>query len=227
MNKVLCLMVALMLAAAPVAAADTFATEAEKIGYAIGMNIGLSMKLQQIDVDPDQVTAGLSAAFKGEPLLMNEEQMAEILTNFQQQMQIREMEQMMAEAARHAEASKKYLEQNGKKKGVVTTKSGLQYKVVSSGKGAAPKQDSTVDVHYRGTLVDGTEFDSSYKRGVPATFPVNNVIPGWTEALQLMKVGDKWEIFIPSELAYAEQGAPPVIPPNAALIFEVELLKVH
>ncbi|MBD1401676.1 FKBP-type peptidyl-prolyl cis-trans isomerase [Pelovirga terrestris] len=207
--------------------AATLETEAQKIGYAIGMNIGMNMKMQELDIDPEQVSAGLVAAFKGEPTLMEEDQMAQILMAFQQQMQVRDMEKMAAEATLNTVASQQYLEKNSKKKGVVTTKTGLQYRVLSKGKGASPKADSTVDVHYRGTLVDGTEFDSSYSRGEPATFPVGNVIPGWTEALQLMKEGDKWEIAIPAELAYADQGAPPVIPPSSALIFEVELLKVH
>lgn len=210
-----------------VSMAATPETDAEKVGYAIGMNIGLSMKMQQLEVDPDQVAAGFIAAFKGEPTLLSEEQMAEILMAFQQQMQDREMQLMAAESARNVEESRIYLEQNSKKEGVVTTESGLQYRVLAAGDGASPRENSVVDVHYRGKLVDGTEFDSSYSRGEPATFPVGNVIPGWTEALQLMQEGDKWEITIPAELAYADQGAPPVIPPSAALIFEVELLKVH
>ena len=119
-----------------------------------------------------------------------------------------------------------FLAANAEKDGVVTLESGLQYKVLNSGDGATPQADSKVTVNYTGTLIDGTEFDSSFKRGEPATFPVNGVIPGWTEALQLMQEGDKWELVIPPQLAYAEKGAPPVIPPNAALVFEVELLEV-
>jgi len=225
--KKLVIALSLIMFVTTVGHATTLETEDQKVGYAIGMNIGMNMKMQGLDIDPDQVSAGLVAAFKGEPTLMDEEQMAQILTAFQQQMQERDMEKMAAEATVNAVASQKYLEENSKKKGVVTTDTGLQYRVLSEGKGASPKADSTVDVHYRGTLVDGTEFDSSYSRGEPATFPVGNVIPGWTEALQLMKEGDKWEIAIPAELAYADQGAPPVIPPSSALVFEVELLKVH
>jgi len=131
-----------------------------------------------------------------------------------------------AEAAKNEKLSQEYLVKNGKQDGVVTLESGLQYKVIQAGEGASPKVDSKVQVHYSGTLLDGTEFDSSYKRGEPASFPVNGVIPGWTEALQLMKEGDKWQLVIPSQLAYAERGAPPMIPPNATLIFDVELLKV-
>lgn len=225
--KKLCIALMVVVLASTSGFATTIETEAQKVGYAIGMNIGMSMKMQQLDIDPDQVAAGLLAAFKGETTLLSEEEMAQILMAFQQQMQAREMEMMAAESARNAQESMAYLEENSKKKDVVTTASGLQYKVLTQGNGASPQSNSTVDVHYRGTLVDGTEFDSSYSRGEPATFPVGNVIPGWTEALQLMKEGDKWEITIPAELAYADQGAPPVIPPSAALIFEVELLKVH
>lgn len=211
----------------PLVAADTFQSEAEKVGYAIGMNIGMSMKMQQLEIDPDQAAAGLSAAFKGEQTLLTEDEMTQTLMAFQQQMQAQQMEQMSAEAEVNAQESQAYLEANAKKKGVVTLESGLQYRVVNEGDGASPTKDSTVDVHYRGTLVDGTEFDSSYSRGEPATFPVSNVIPGWTEALQLMQEGDKWELVIPAELAYADQGAPPAIPPASTLVFEVELLKVH
>jgi FKBP-type peptidyl-prolyl cis-trans isomerase FklB len=225
--KKLIIAVVIVMFVATIGYAATLETEAQKVGYAIGMNIGMNMKMQELDIDPEQVAAGLVSAFKGEPTLMDEDQMAQTLMAFQQQMQARDMEKMAAEATVNAVASQKYLEENSKKKGVVTTETGLQYRVLSTGKGASPKADSTVDVHYRGTLVDGTEFDSSYSRGEPATFPVGNVIPGWTEALQLMKEGDKWEIAIPAELAYADQGAPPVIPPSSALIFEVELLKVH
>lgn len=225
--KNLCIALLVVMIAATSGFSTTIETEAQKAGYAIGMNIGLSMKMQQLDIDPETVAAGLLAAFKGEPTLMDEDQMAQTLMAFQQQMQMRDMEKMVAESAKNAAESEKFLGQNSKKKGVVTTKSGLQYRVLAKGKGTSPKVNSTVDVHYRGTLVDGTEFDSSYSRGEPATFPVGNVIPGWTEALQLMKEGDKWELTIPAELAYADQGAPPVIPPNAALVFEVELLKVH
>lgn len=217
----------LALLAAPAVAADPFESNAERVGYAIGMNIGTSMKMQELDIDPAQVAAGLQAAFSGAETLMTEEEMGQILMAFQQEMQTREMQKMMEEGARNEQASRDYLAANAKKDEVVTLPSGLQYKVIASGEGASPQSDSTVDVHYRGTLIDGTEFDSSYSRGEPATFPVNQVISGWTEALQLMKVGDKWELTIPAELAYAEQGAPPVIPPNSALVFEVELLKVH
>jgi len=152
--------------------------------------------------------------------------MGQILTAYQQEMQMKMMAEASAAAEENEQKAEAFLAENGKKEGVKTLASGLQYKVITEGGGASPTAESTVEVHYKGTLIDGTEFDSSYKRGEPASFPVGGVIPGWTEALQLMKEGAKWEVAIPPALAYGEQGAPPVIPPNSALVFEVELLKV-
>jgi len=202
------------------------ATKQQEVGYAIGMNIGMNMKRQGLDVDPEQVAAGLTAAFNGTETVLTEEEMAATLTAYQQEMQQQQMAKMAAEAAANLQKAKDFLAENGKKEGVVTTASGLQYKVLTSGEGASPQDSSTVKVHYTGTLIDGTKFDSSYDRGEPVSFPVTGVIPGWTEALKLMKVGDKWQLVIPPQLAYAERGAPPAIPPNSALIFEVELLEV-
>ncbi len=200
-------------------AAEQFKTENDRIGYAIGMNIGGNLKQQQIDVSPDQVAAGLQTAMKGEETLLTVDEMRETLIAFQQRLQ----QEMLTKAATDA---KVFLAENAKKEGVVTLDSGLQYRVVESGSGATPSKDSKVEVHYTGTLIDGTKFDSSYDRGAPASFPVSGVIPGWTEALLLMHEGDKWQLAIPSELAYGERGAPPTIPPNAALLFDVELIKV-
>jgi len=227
MKKMVALSLGLLLAATTVQAADKLETQEQKVGYALGMNIGANMKRQNLELDPEQVAAGLVAAYKGGKTLLTEEEMAAVLTAFQQQMQQKMQEQQAKLSAENLDKAKAYLAENGKKEGVVTTESGLQYKVLSSGAGNSPTAESTVKVHYRGTLIDGTQFDSSYDRGEPAEFPVTGVIPGWTEALQLMKVGDKWQLVIPPELAYAERGAPPVIPPNAALVFEVELLEVR
>jgi FKBP-type peptidyl-prolyl cis-trans isomerase FklB len=141
-------------------------------------------------------------------------------------MQMQQMAKVAEEAAKNEKLSQEFLTANGKKDGVVTLPSGLQYKIIKAGTGAKPAAASKVQVHYRGSLIDGTEFDSSYKRGEPASFPVNGVISGWTEALQLMKEGAKWQLVIPSDLAYGENGAPPMIPPNATLVFDVELLKI-
>jgi len=226
MKKILYVLLLLTLIPGLVFAADNFKSEQEKLGYAIGMNIGMNMKQQQVEVDPEQLAAGLVAALKGEDTVLTQEEMGQILTEFQQKKQMEQMAAMAAEAAKNEKLAQEYLENNGKQEGVVTLESGLQYKVLTQGDGATPTAESTVQVHYRGTLIDGTEFDSSYQRGEPVSFPVNGVIPGWTEALQLMKEGDKWQLVIPSQLAYADRGAPPVIPPNAALVFEVELLKV-
>jgi len=226
MYKMLLPFALLLLLPAIVSAEETFATEQEKIGYAIGMNIGMNMKQQQLDVAYDQVVAGLQAALKGEETLLSQQEMGQILTAFQQQMQMEQVKKQAADATKNKKRADEFLAANAEKDGVVTLESGLQYKVLNSGDGATPQVDSKVKVNYTGTLIDGTEFDSSFKRGEPATFPVNGVIPGWTEALQLMQEGDKWELVIPPQLAYAEKGAPPVIPPNAALVFEVELLEV-
>lgn len=226
MKKVFVLLFVSIFVTGAVCAEDNFKSEQEKIGYAIGMNIGTNMLQQKVDIDADQLAAGLKAVLKGEKTVLTQEEMGQILTVYQQEMQMKQMAEMAAEAAENEKTTLEYLEKNGKKDGVITLESGLQYKVLNAGDGAIPKVDSKVQVHYRGTLLDGTEFDSSYKRGEPASFPVNGVIPGWTEALQLMKEGAKWQLVIPSQLAYAERGAPPTIPPNATLIFEVELLKI-
>lgn len=207
-------------------AQENLKTDQEKLGYAIGMITGLKMKSQNVEADVEQIAAGLVATFQGEKTLLTEQEMGEILTAFQQDMQQKQIAEMAAAAAANIKLSEDYLLQNGAKDAVVTLPSGLQYKVITAGNGSSPTAESTVEVHYRGTLIDGTEFDSSYKRGEPVSFPVGGVISGWTEALQLMKEGAKWELVIPSALAYGERGNPPVIPPSSALIFEVELLKI-
>ncbi len=226
MKKIAVLSILLLAISTLASAEDAFKDEAEKLGYAIGMNIGLNMKNQKVTADAEQIAAGLKAAFQGEDTLLSEEEMGQILTAYQQEMQMKQLAEMAAEAAENAGKAEAFLAENGKKDGVVTLDSGLQYKVLASGDGESPEKDSKVEVHYRGTLIDGTEFDSSYKRGEPASFPVSGVIPGWTEALQLMQVGDKWQLAIPPKLAYGERGAPPVIPGNSALVFEVELLNI-
>ncbi len=226
MKKVFVLLFLSLFIVSVVYAEEKFKTEQEKIGYAIGMNIATNMMQQKVDVDADQLAAGLQAVLKGEKTVITKEEMGQILTAYQQEMQMKQMAEMAAEAAKNEKLAQDYLEENAKKDGVVTLESGLQYKVITAGEGASPKAESKVQVHYKGTLLDGTEFDSSYKRGEPASFPVNGVIAGWTEALQLMKEGSKWQLVIPAQLAYAERGAPPMIPPNATLIFDVELLKI-
>jgi len=225
-KKVFVLLLLSVFAVGSVSAEDTLKSKQEKLGYAIGMNIASNMKQQNVDVDADQLAAGLTAVLKGEKTVLSQEEMGQILMAYQQEMQMKQMAKAAEEAAKNEKISQNFLAENGKKDGVVTLPSGLQYKIVKAGTGAMPAVDSKVQVHYRGSLVDGTEFDSSYKRGEPASFPVNGVISGWTEALQLMKEGAKWQLVIPSDLAYGENGAPPMIPPNATLVFDVELLKV-
>lgn len=205
----------------------------DKVSYSIGVDIGSTMKRQPFAVDPDLLTRGIKDAIAGGNMLMTDNEVRTTLMDLQKELQAKQQEQMKAQQEEMKKAGEKnkkdgeaFLAANEKKDGVKTLPSGLQYKVIASGKGATPKATDTVEVNYRGTLIDGTEFDSSYKRGQTATFPVKGVISGWTEALQLMKVGDKWELFLPPNLAYGERGAGRDIGPNATLIFEVELLAI-
>jgi FKBP-type peptidyl-prolyl cis-trans isomerase FklB len=191
----------------------------DKVSYSIGLQIGFNLSRQKVDISPDVLAAGIKDAIAGKPQL-NPDQIKEVMSAFE-----KDMEQKQKEAGEKNKAEgAKFLEDNKKKEGVKTTASGLQYKVIKDGNGAQPKKTDSVTVNYRGTLLNGTEFDSSYKRGQPATFPVNGVIPGWSEALQLMKVGSKYQLFIPSNLAYGERSVGPDIAANSTLIFEVELL---
>lgn len=198
----------------------------DELSYAIGMSIGGDLKRQKVELNMDKLTAGITAAYSGKDTLLTKEQMVKVLMDFQKEMQAKQIAEQKAEAEKNKKAGQEFLAKNAKRKGVKTTASGLQYEVLAEGTGATPGVDDEVSVNYRGTLVDGTEFDSSYKRGKPASFRVGGVIKGWTEALQLMKEGEKVKLAIPSELAYGDRGAPPVIGPGSTLIFEVELLKV-
>lgn len=192
----------------------------EKVSYSIGLNVGRNLgsdlKKQSIDIDPNMVAKGIQDALSGANPLLSNEEVQETMVAFQKEMS--EKQKQRGEA---------FLAENKKKEGVKTLASGLQYKVVKAGSGKKPKLNDTVTVHYRGTLIDGTEFDSSFRRGKPATFPVSGVIPGWTEALPLMGEGAKWQLFIPPKLAYGEPGAGGLIGPNATLIFEVELISIQ
>jgi FKBP-type peptidyl-prolyl cis-trans isomerase len=200
-------------------------TDEQKVSYGIGLVEGKRFK-QDFQVDVDAFTAGLKASINDEKPLMTEEEVKTTIQNFGQKLMAKKEAEQKALGDKNKTASEAYLAENGKKEGIKTTASGLQYKVETEGKGAKPKADDTVEVNYRGTLVDGTEFDSSYKRGQTVTFPVNGVIPGWSEALQLMTVGSKYQLFIPSDLAYGPGGTGGVIGPNQALIFEVELVDI-
>jgi len=195
----------------------------DKVSYIIGMDIGNNLKKQSIDIDPNILAKGLKDALTSAKPLLTEKEIQETMTAFQKE--------MMAKKEEVAKQNKKdgetFLTENKKKEGVKTLPSGLQYKVIKVGTGKKPKSTDTVTVHYRGTLINGTEFDSSYKRGQTVSFQVSGVIPGWTEALQVMEEGAKWQLFIPSNLAYGEKGAGNVIGPNATLIFEIELVSIQ
>ncbi|HKK02263.1 MAG TPA: FKBP-type peptidyl-prolyl cis-trans isomerase [Desulfuromonadales bacterium] len=199
----------------------------DRVSYSIGMNIGRDFMKQGVDINPDLVARGIKDVLSGGKLLMSKEDVKKTLTEFRTQMKAKHEAQVKELAAKNKKEGEAFLAKNKKEKGVVTLADGLQYKIIKKGTGPSPTKDDTVTVNYRGTLVNGTEFDSSYKRGKPATFPVSGVIRGWTEALPLMKEGAKWRIFIPASLAYGEHGAGNVIGPNAVLIFDVDLLKVH
>jgi FKBP-type peptidyl-prolyl cis-trans isomerase len=201
-------------------------TDEQKVSYGIGLMEGKRFK-QDFTVDVDAFSAGMRAAVtEGATPLMTEDEIKTTIQAFGQKLMAKREEDQKALGEKNKTASEAYMTENAKKEGIKTTASGLQYKVVTEGKGAKPKADDVVEVNYKGTLIDGTEFDSSYKRGQPVTFPVNGVIPGWTEALQLMPVGSKYELYIPSDLAYGPGGTGGVIGPNQALVFEVELLGI-
>jgi FKBP-type peptidyl-prolyl cis-trans isomerase FklB len=198
----------------------------DKESYSLGYQFGQSLKSQGIDINLDIYGSGIRDAFGGKEPQMSQEEIRATLTSLQQRLMAAQQKELKEKAAKNLEEGKKFLVENRKKEGIKTLPSGLQYKVLTEGSGKMPKAEDTVTVNYKGTLIDGTEFDSSYKRGQPATFQVKGVIKGWTEALQLMKEGSKWQLFIPPELAYGERGAGRDIGPNATLIFEVELLTV-
>ncbi len=201
-------------------------TQKEKTSYALGMSMAASIKMNSIDVDTDALLQGVKDSLAGGKMLMTEADAREIIASLQKDLQAKVQERMKGQAEKNMKEGEEFLAKNKGKEGVKTLPSGLQYKVITEGKGKSPKATDTVTVNYRGTLIDGTEFDSSYKRGQPAKFPVNGVIRGWTEGLQLMKEGSKYELYVPSNLAYGDRAAGPAIGPNATLIFEVELLKV-
>lgn len=198
----------------------------KKISYLLGHNYGSRIKQDDLKVDVETLVSGLKEALAGKASRLSEQEAQAVFEKFQNEMSAKAEERAANEGAENAKAGEDFLAQNGKRKEVTTTASGLQYEVLKKGDGAKPKATDTVKVHYHGTLIDGTVFDSSVERGEPIEFGVKQVIPGWTEALQLMSIGSKWKLFIPSKLAYGAQGAGDVIGPNETLIFEVELLGV-
>jgi FKBP-type peptidyl-prolyl cis-trans isomerase FklB len=201
-------------------------TQKEKASYAIGLNIGRSLQSDSVDVDPDILLQGLRDALAGSEPLLTDDEAKEALSAVRAEVNKRQQERMQAAGETNRKQGEAFLAANKSKEGVVTLPSGLQYKILKQGTGPKPVPSDSVVCNYTGTLIDGTEFDSSYKRGEPATFPVDHVIKGWTEALQLMPTGSKWQLFIPPELAYGQKGAGADIGPNATLIFEVELISI-
>lgn len=197
----------------------------QRLSYVIGLDMANRFKQDEIAIDTRALTQALVDSQAGEEPRLSEEEIRKTLQSFQEKQQAKRNEALAVVAEANKKEGEAFLAENGKKEGVVTLPSGLQYKVISAGEGPKPTISDTVSVHYRGTLIDGTEFDSSYKRGEPVSFPVTGVIAGWTEALQLMGEGAKWEIYIPSDLAYGPGGTSGPIGPNSTLVFEVELLK--
>jgi FKBP-type peptidyl-prolyl cis-trans isomerase len=210
----------------PSAADSSLKTEKDKVSYAIGKQVATNIMRQSLDVDPDVLMKGLKDELAGKSLMTDAEAHT-TMTQLFAELRAKQEEKMKEAGEANKKEGAAFLAANKSKEGVVTTSSGLQYKVIKQGTGPKPTSSDTVVCNYRGTLIDGKEFDSSYKRGQPATFPVSGVIKGWTEALQLMPVGSKYELYIPSELAYGERGAGPDIGPNTTLIFEVELLSIQ
>lgn len=225
--------VGLVLVAGLFAAQDnpTLKSQKDRLSYALGMDLGNQLRKQSVDIDPAVFSQGLKEALSGGKTLLTEEEARAAIAGLQNEMKTR---QEAAEAKKMTEAAEKnkkegdaFLAANKKKEGVVTLPSGLQYKILKAGDGRKPAIDEAVVCQYRGTLLDGTEFDSSYRRNEPATFPVGGVIKGWAEALQLMPVGSRWQLFIPPDLAYGDHGAGNAIGPNATLIFELELISIQ
>jgi FKBP-type peptidyl-prolyl cis-trans isomerase FklB len=209
------------------AAPLTLKTDKEKFSYALGMNVGETLHKQSVPVDTTILLRGLRDALAGGKTALTDQQAHEAIANVQNQIRAKMQEKAKIMGEANKKEGNEFLAANKSKGGVVTLPSGLQYKIETQGTGPKPTPNDTVVCNYRGTLVNGTEFDSSYKRGQPASFPVNGVIKGWTEALQLMPVGSKWQLFIPPDLAYGERGQGPDIGPDATLIFEVELISIQ
>jgi FKBP-type peptidyl-prolyl cis-trans isomerase len=209
-------------------------TQRGKMSYGLGMDIGRNITNQQVEVDADALAAGLKAILTGAKPALSEQEAQEAISAFRTEMankraeRAKQMEEKRKEStAKAKQEGEAFLAENKKKPGVVALPSGLQYKILTTGHGPKPNSNDTVITHYRGTLIDGTEFDSSYRRSETVSFPVRNVIKGWQEALQLMPVGSKWQLFIPSDLAYGERGSGAKIPPNSTLLFDIELVGIQ
>jgi FKBP-type peptidyl-prolyl cis-trans isomerase FklB len=201
-------------------------TDKDKLSYAMGMDLGNQLKANQVEIDPALFARALQDVLAGGKTLLTDAEAKAVISELQKAMLVRRSNEVQAAGAKNRTEGEAFLAANKAKEGVVTLPSGLQYKVITNGTGPKPTAEQTVVCQYKGTLLDGKEFDSSFKHGQPATFPVNKVIKGWTEVLQLMPVGSKWQVYIPSSLAYGERGAGADIGPNATLIFEIELLAI-
>jgi FKBP-type peptidyl-prolyl cis-trans isomerase FklB len=226
MRWILTLALALLPALAAAQEVPALKTEKDKLSYAMGMDLGNQLKTRSVEIDPAMFGRGLTDALAGGKTLLTTEEAKTFIAELQKAIVVKQAAEAKAAGDRNKAEGDAFLAANKAKEGVVTLPSGLQYKVITNGTGPKPTAEQTVVCQYRGTLIDGKEFDSSYKRGQPATFPVKGVIKGWTEVLQLMPVGSKWQVFIPPDLAYGERGAGADIGPNATLIFEVELIAI-
>ncbi|MCZ6628070.1 MAG: FKBP-type peptidyl-prolyl cis-trans isomerase [SAR324 cluster bacterium] len=204
-----------------------FKSEAEKTSYAVGLSVGKNLKRQGIEVEIGPLMRGINDVLRGKKPRLTPQEYQTTMRALGERQRARQQKTRQAASGKNRQQGQAFLARNKKRKGVVTLPSGLQYRVLRKGRGPMPKASDTVVTHYRGTLIDGTEFDSSYARGKSATFPVGGVIRGWTEALQLMRKGAKWKLFIPSHLAYGERGSGRKIGPHAALIFDIELLDIR
>ncbi|MFC1573626.1 FKBP-type peptidyl-prolyl cis-trans isomerase [Candidatus Latescibacterota bacterium] len=200
-------------------------TEMDKVSYSIGTQLGTSFKTNSMEIQTDILARAIEDVMNDRSLALTEDEMTEIMMKFNSDFQAKRQQEMSEAITKNLEIANSFLAENAKKEGITTLPNNIQYEVLKEGDGPKPELTSTVKVHYRGTLADGTEFDSS-KPDQPAEFPLNGVIRGWTEILQLMNTGSKWKVFIPPDLGYREQGSPPRIPPNSLLIFEIELLEI-
>lgn len=234
MNRFVCVVLAILLVSCPVLAAEEQEGEGEvalqtfeqKLSYAMGLEVGFYLKNLGDQVDPDILRKGLDDAYSGAKPLLSAEEAARIHEQFNNKQREKKVQQLAELNEKNSAEAEKFLAENKKEQGVVVTDSGLQYKVITKGSGPVPGENDIVRVHYKGTLLDGTEFDSSYKRKEPAEFELARVVPGWREALSLMHVGSKYRIFLPPELGYGDRGYPPLVEPGTLLIFEVELLAI-
>jgi FKBP-type peptidyl-prolyl cis-trans isomerase FklB len=226
-NCIIVTLIAFLTAGVLLAADESLKDMKDKRSYCIGLDIGQNLKDGMFELNIDHLLNGIRDSYAGNDWKVTQDEMVQILTEFQQELQQKQMEIQQKAAAENMAAGKAFLDENAKKEGIKVTETGLQYKEVEPGTGSKPSATDKVKVHYHGTLIDGTVFDSSIDRGEPVVFAVNQVIPGWSEAIQLMSEGAKYQVFIPSELAYGANGAGQAIGPNAALIFDIELIKIN